>query len=84
MADPVTDSREPGFNPEVEESKAAEAAAAKKRAAEARGEPAEPETPPLHTHRCSMCGALLLSNVKPCPHCGAGYEPEALPGAEKK
>lgn len=84
MADPVTDSRFPGFNPEVEESKAAESAAAAKRAAAARGEPAEPEAPPLYTHRCTLCGALLTANFKPCPHCGAGYEPEARPGAEKK
>lgn len=84
MADPVTDSREPGFNPEVDESKAAEAAAAKKRAAAARGAPAEPEAPPLFTHRCTMCGARFMAAAKSCANCGAGYELTTLPSAEKK
>jgi rubrerythrin len=78
MADPVTDSRQPGFNPEVEESKAAEAEAAKNAAAEARGERQGRDAGPKYTHRCTACGGLHLSDAVPCPHCGAGYELQKL------
>jgi len=84
MADPVTDSRFPGFNPEVEESKAAEAEKAEADAAKARGLAAAPPPAPQHTHRCSMCGARFTERATPCPNCGAGYEPEALLPPEQK
>ncbi len=78
MPDPVTDSRDPGFNPEVEESKAAAARADEKRAAAARGEPSETEAPPAYTHRCTACGGQFTADALPCPHCGAGYELQKL------
>lgn len=84
MADPVTDSRFPGFNPEVEESKAAEAEKAKAAAAAARGEPGDGAPVPKFTHRCAMCGGLFEQHARSCPSCGANYELEALPSAETK
>ena len=78
MADQVTDSRFPGFNPEVEESKAATAKAEQAAAAAARGETPASEEPPKPTHRCTMCGGLFVADATPCPHCGAGYELQKL------
>jgi len=77
MADPVTDSRLPGFNPEVEESKASSAQKAIADAAAAH--PA-----PWLTHRCIMCGARFTERATPCPNCGAGYELETLGKPESK
>lgn len=84
MADPVTDSREPGFNPEVEESKAAAEEKAKAAAAAARGEPAAEVPAPPFTHRCSMCGGQFEQHATSCPSCGANYELEAIATPEQK
>ena len=84
MADPVTDSRFPGFNPEVEESKAAAEEKAKAAAADARGVPDAEVPAPQFTHRCSMCGARFTARATSCPNCGAGYELEALQATENK
>ena len=80
---PVTDSRDPGFNPEVEASHAeAEKAAAEKAAAEAAGLPSVPP-PPTYTHRCGACGGQFEAAAEPCPACGASGMVEALiPKAE--
>jgi rubrerythrin len=74
MAKPVTDSRFPGFNPEVEASKAAAAEAEKKAAAAADPARAAVEALPPPTHRCTVCGGLFGAATTPCPHCGAEYE----------
>ena len=75
---PVTDSRLPGFNPEVEASKAeAEKAAAEKAAAAAAATPSAPP-PPTYTHRCGACGGQFEAAADPCPHCGASCTIEAL------
>lgn len=69
MADekePVTDSRLPGFNPEVEESHAAAEAAT---AAQPKPDAGPP--PPVHTHRCAACGGLFEHALEVCEHCGA-------------
>ena len=76
MADPVTDSRLPGFNLEVEESKAA----AEKAAQEAADAAAEPP----RAFRCVMCGGMFVKEEKPCPHCGTSYGmTEAAPDKAK-
>lgn len=75
---PVTDSRFPGFNPEVEESHAAaEKAAAEKAAAAAAGVESAPP-PPTYTHRCGGCGGQFETLAQPCPHCGASGTMEEL------
>jgi rubrerythrin len=68
---PVTDSREPGFNPEVEESKAAAEKAAADAAAAAQGADPAAAPPPKYTHRCGACGGMFESLAQPCPSCGA-------------
>lgn len=66
-----TDSRQPGFNPEVEESKAAaEKAAAEKAATDTADAMLTPPTP-VHSHRCEMCGALYEKLLQVCAACGA-------------
>ena len=75
---PVTDSRVPGFNPEVEASHAeAEKAIAAQAAAIAAGLPSVPP-PPTYTHRCGACGGQFEAAAEPCPACGASGMIEAL------
>ena len=68
---PITDSRMPGFNPEVDASHAEANAAQQKAAAEAAAEAARLSAPPEPTHRCGACGALFEQAENPCPRCGA-------------
>ena len=81
---PVTDSRLPGFNPEVEASHAdAEKAAAEKAAAAAAGLPSVP-APPTYTHRCGACGGQFEALAQPCQACGASNTMQDLkPQADK-
>lgn len=78
-AQPPVDSRQPGFNPEVEQSHAeastAAAAAAKGGAASGDQAPAAP----AYSHRCTMCGALYEKLVELCAACGSSEHIEALP-----
>jgi hypothetical protein len=77
---PVTDSRFPGFNLEVEESKAAAEKTAAETAAAAQGaDPAAPP-PPNYTHRCSACGGMFERLAQPCPSCGASDTMTAVKG----
>lgn len=74
----ATDSRVPGFNPEVEASHAEAEAAQLKAAAEAlAGSPAAPP-PPAYTHRCAMCGGLYEQTFDTCQSCGASGSVEIL------
>lgn len=69
--EPVTDSRFPGFNPEVEQSKAEfEAKLAEVRAASAAAEPTAPPAP-TYTHRCGACGRIYEAFVDVCASCGS-------------
>lgn len=76
---PVTDSRFPGFNPEVEASHAETNAAQAKAAAEAAAATPQPPPPPIYTHRCRMCGALYEYELKDCISCGATASVDTLP-----
>jgi uncharacterized OB-fold protein len=67
----VTDSRMPGFDPEVEASHAETAAAAQQAATQAAAEIAARSAPPVPTHRCGGCGALHMQAMKVCTSCGA-------------
>jgi rubrerythrin len=67
----VTDSRFPGFDPEVEASHAEAAAAAQQAATQAAADLAAASAPPVPTHRCGGCGALHLHAMDVCPSCGA-------------
>lgn len=81
MADepkPVTDSRMPGFNPEVEASHAeAEAAQAKATSEAAAATPPSPP-PPIYTYRCAMCGGLYEQTFDTCQACSASGSVEML------
>lgn len=75
---PVTDSRFPGFNPEVEASKAAAEKAAAEAAAAAAAGGEVPPLPPNYTHRCGACGGQFEQLAQPCPHCGVSGSMEEL------
>lgn len=68
---PVTDSRFPGFNPEVEQSHADELKRLEAEAASKAADEPSPPSPPTYTHRCTMCGGLFEKPADPCPACGA-------------
>jgi rubrerythrin len=73
---PVTDSRFPGFNPEVEQSHEAELKRLELEAVnKAADEPSAPP-PPTYTHRCTACGGLFEKLIEPCPACGASASME--------
>ena len=75
---PVTDSRFPGFNPEVEQSHADEQARLEAEAAsKAATEPSSPP-PPTYACRCAACGGLFDKLSDPCAHCGASGTVERL------
>ena len=76
---PVTDSRDAGFNPEVEASHAEAEAAAAEAAARAQVADLSSPPPPAYTHRCTMCGGLFEQLAQPCSVCGASDTMEALP-----
>lgn len=88
MADPIdltvpTDSRQAGFNPEVEESHAAELARLEAEAAARAAAASSSPPPPSYTHRCGGCGGQFEQLAQPCPHCGASGTMQALkPPAE--
>ena len=58
------DSRQTGFNPEVD------AGAAEVAAAAATPPDPVPDPPPQATHRCGACGALFMELKEICDHCG--------------
>ena len=79
---PVTDSRFPGWNPEVEQSHADELKRLEAEAASKAADEPDSPAPPTYTHRCTMCGGLFETLVAPCPHCGASDSMESRePGA---
>lgn len=81
MADepkPVTDSRMPGFNPEVEASHAEAETAQAKAAAEAAATTPPSPPPPTYTYRCAQCGGLYEHTFETCDSCGASDSVETL------
>ena len=76
---PVTDSRFPGFNPEVEQSRAAEVKRLEAEAASAAAAAESSPPPPTYTNRCTMCGGLFEGLVDPCAACGASASMEPYP-----
>lgn len=77
---PVTDSRFSGFNPEVEQSHAAELKRLEAEAASKAADEPSPPTPPTYTHRCTACGGLFEKLTAPCPACGAADTLESYTG----
>ena len=78
---PVVDSRQPGFDPEVEASHAEAEAAAKKAAAVGDAEGPVPPAPPTYSHRCEACGALYEISMDACAACGSAQHIVELPKA---
>ena len=76
---PVVDSRQPGFNPEVEASYAEAEAALKKAAAVWGAAGLESPAPPAYSHRCEACGALYEILMDACAACGSAEHIVELP-----
>jgi len=72
MADPtpVTDSRFPGFNLEVEQSHAATGQPLELRPSTPPPQAEPPPPPPHPTHHCDNCGATYLQAMDVCASCG--------------
>lgn len=69
-----TDSRQSGFNPEVEASHAEAAAAA---TTAAQGSDASSPPAPVYVARCTGCGAQYENTPDTCPACGMDHTIEA-------